>query len=264
MVGSRVTNDERCGGNYPLVGIAGGPANALLRLHTCHQRVLFMPGTKVGTISVAVVEPRGITRRGLVVTLSEFGYTVALSVATVPELMAAFAQHPDIAVVIVELEMPKPDGFVLRPWLKERWPKVGLIGFGTHPPGATTQRAMRLGMGSVFDDHDSDAELCATVKGVAAEGRYLSALLHRMSMDPAPPPIRPGKAVDLSVLAPKEMEYLRYHCAKDDPSLDTIAKRMGVEKSTARTWRQRIYKKLGVHCPQALLRLAVQAGVVRM
>ena len=231
-----------------------------------------MPARKPGPlapasagVTIAIVEPRGITRRGLVVTLTEFGYEVALSVATVPELMAAFAQHPDIAVVIVELEMPKPDGFVLLPWLKEHWPAVGTIGIGTHPPGATTQRAMRQGMGSVFDDHDSDAELCATVKGVAAEGRYLSALLHRMSMDPAPaPPIRPGRLVDLSVLSKMEMKYLRYHCAKDDPSLETIAKRMGVEKCTVRTWRHRIYKKLGVHCPQALLRLAVQAGVVRM
>ena len=120
VVYSRVTNGEHCGGNYLLVGIAGGPANALLRLHTCHQRVLYMPGTKVRPISVAVLHTDELVRVGVCTILErEADFQVVYEGERLDELSMAVEEGrvPMPRVVLLLVSPPlDPACAAMRRW----------------------------------------------------------------------------------------------------------------------------------------------------
>lgn len=225
-----------------------------------------MPARKQGPLRVAVVEPRAIPRRGLVAALQEFGFEVPVCAATGTELMAAFAHHPGIAVVILELEMPKPDGFFVLGWLKEHWPAVVTIGFGTALPDASVQRAMRLGMGCVVDDRITDAELRKAVECMAKGGHYVSAVMRCAwgGHVASPPPRRTRKAVDLGKLSPCELEYVDAQCKLPQLGVQGIADHLKKKFHTVRTLKHRAFDKLGISSTKELFVLGVKAGLVRV
>lgn len=238
-----------------------GTTPTVARTQTASAR----PARKQAALQVAVVEPRTIARRGLVSILQQFGYDVVLSVATGTELMAEFAHYPRIAVVILELEMDKPDGFFVQAWLCARWPAVRTIGFGTALSNTSVQRAMRQHMGCLVDDRITDAELHTAVDCMAAGGHHISALMRRAWGAPAvpPPARRTRKVVDLSKLSPCELAYFETQCSMPHAQLSEIAAHMKKKLNTVRTLKQRVFAKLGINSAKALLLIGMQVGLVR-
>lgn len=202
--------------------------------------------------TVAVVECLGVYRRGLVEILTEQGYaTTGMGHGT--ELVSGCKQGKVPHLAVVQLQLPEMDGFVLLGWLREHRPHVRTLAMAYRPEDALVRRAMRMGASGVFCHTASEADVLRAVHDVLTTGTHYNDLLHRQVVQPAEHMLaQPDEATD--ELSKQERRFVQVLCTLEEPTLERVAKRMQVSLNTVKTYKRRVFAKLGLRSLPALVR----------
>lgn len=209
---------------------------------------------------VLVVEDHPIFRDGLVQCLqAERDFTVVgMSDGTDlgPERIAALAAD----LVLMDIELPGPDGIELTRVLRAAHPEVRVVVLTGHADADLLFGAMQAGAVGYLLKHTAAAELVATLRRVAAgdhvltpelAGRFLAEFQRREAVRRAP---------QLALLSPREEEVLRL-LATGETNRE-IAKRLFVSEETIKSHVAAIFRKLEVSDRTSAAVLAVKAGLV--
>jgi DNA-binding NarL/FixJ family response regulator len=208
-------------------------------------------------IRILIADDHPIVRKGMLFTLEkEPGLRVIAEAADGEAALALITEHlPNIAVL--DINMPKLDGFgVAREISKRRLP-VNFIFLTLHPDEELLRAAMDLGAKGYILKDSALEEIVAGVKAVA-EGRiYLSSALTARLLQTREPVTAVAPSSDL-VTGLTATERKIVSLIAEDKSSKEIGAELSIQYRTIENHRTNICRKLGIEGPNALLRFALQ------
>ena len=157
-------------------------------------------------------------------------------------------KNTHLDVVLLDINMPKVDGFDLAETLLADFPDVRVIFLTARFDPAATSRALEVGASGFVLKDDAFDDLVRAIHQVRAGERFLSSSLDS------------GNAASLSQLSPRESEVLRL--IAQGLQNKEIADRLHISLTTVRTHRARLMEKLSIHSGPELVRFAIEHGLI--
>jgi len=208
-------------------------------------------------INIIIADDHPIVRGGLCKFIeAEPRFKVVAEASDGEEAVEKIEQfHPEI--VVLDIDMPKLDGFGVARELQKRKLDVEIIFLTIHSAEDLFNEAMDLGAKGYLLKESAISEIVSSIKAVSEGKHYLSPsissyLIRRStrSNDLA------KKKPSLDSLTPTERNILRLIAA--DKSSKEIAEELFINYRTVENHRNNICQKLDIHGHNALLKFALQ------
>lgn len=187
---------------------------------------------------------------GLILILNELeGAEVLASAGNGKELLRLMThQRPD--VVLLDLNMPVMDGFETLKEIKKRYPEVKVIVLSMHFEKYTVSRVMQDQADGYLVKNSDKGEFHAAVRRVAEGGKYYSAELMNLMMQPQ------GNAAEhkLAQLSLREVEIIKL--LAEGLSSAEIGEQLSLSPRTVDTHRNNIIQKLELRNTAELISFA--------
>jgi len=204
-------------------------------------------------IRVVIADDHPIVRKGLRMAVEEdAGLTIVAEAAdgeTALELIEKLL--PQVAVL--DIDMPKLDGFAVAREIRSRQLPVETIFLTMHAQEDLLQAAIDNGVKGYILKDSALLEIVAAVRAVAAGQPYLSSTLTARLLQRRSPQ---GAAVNEHRLTPTERRIVQLIAA--DKSSKEIGAELSIHYRTVENHRTNICRKLGLEGANALLRFALQ------
>jgi len=208
-------------------------------------------------ISIAIADDHPIFRRGLR-SLVEPEYDI---VAEAESGHAILDIAPSLAcrVVILDLAMPGAGGLAVLKELRRVRPDLPVLVLSASPEDQHAYRCIKAGASGYLTKSSAADELLDAIKRVAAGGLYVSAAIgRRLTGDALRPAMRAGARANQ--LSDREFEVLCLLVAGE--SVTAIGRRLHLSVKTISTYRRRVLTKLDMPNLAALVRYAVETGLI--
>lgn len=207
------------------------------------------------TIRVLLADDHPIFRSGLRGVLSAASGMDVIAEASDGESAAALIRdlHPDVAVL--DLEMPKANGFEVARRLQQDGGAVPLVVLTAHKSESIVNKALDVGFRGYVVKDAANAEIVECIRAVHSGGHYLSAavasfLVNRRQRTATLEQEKPG----LAGLTPTERRVLRM--IANQQSSRQIAEALDISVRTVEHHRSSICAKLDLKGVNALTRFA--------
>jgi DNA-binding NarL/FixJ family response regulator len=202
-------------------------------------------------IRILIADDHPVVRKGLRMAVEEDdGIVVAGEAGNGEAALALIAELlPQIAVL--DIDMPKMDGFAVARKIRERQLPVEIIFLTMHLQEDLLLAALEIGAKGYVLKDSALLEIVTAVRAVASGQPYLNSTLTARVMrrnTQQPPPADP--------LSPTERRIVQLIAA--DKSSKEIGLELSIHYRTVENHRTAICRKLGLEGPNALLRYALQ------
>lgn len=206
--------------------------------------------------SLLIADDHPLFRRGIADALEAAGGYNIVAEAGNGETAVEHIQFFKPAIAVVDLAMPRRDGFQVVEWAAEHAPDTRVIVMTMYKDVAYLHRAVDLGAAGFLVKDDAQDELIRCLETVADGDFYLSPAIGT----PAPPdplPADPNAPIaEIERLTPQQREVLRqlaqYKTSKE------IARHLDVSPKTVENHRFNISELLDLRGPNKLLQFAVR------
>ncbi len=208
-------------------------------------------------ISIVVADDHPIVRKGLCQVIAQDPTLNVIAEADDGEMALAQIQRLRPAIAVLDVEMPKLDGFgLVRELQKSRLP-VEVVFLTLHQEEDLFDAAMELSVKGYLLKESAASEIIHGIKAVAAGQHYVSPsltsyLLQRRQRTQSLASTLP----ELSTLTPTERSIVQK--IADYKSSKEIAEELFIHYRTVENHRTNICQKLGIHGHNALLKFALQ------
>lgn len=206
--------------------------------------------------SVLIADDHPLFRRGLRDAIEQSGRFGV--VAEVGDGEAAIDQLRRVspAVAILDLGMPRKDGFAVLAWIAAEQPATRAAIMTLHKGRAFVDRAITLGALGYLVKDDADSEVARCLDQMMQDELFVSPAVG--TDEPMPPSTAPSaeEASGVTRLTPAQRRVLR-HLA-DYRTSKEIARLLDVSPKTVENHRTNISTTLGLRGINALLRFAVR------
>jgi DNA-binding NarL/FixJ family response regulator len=164
-------------------------------------------------------------------------------------------------VAILDIAMPELNGIEAARQIQEACPKTRVIILSMHSSSEHIFQALQAGARGYLLKEAAGIEVIQAVRAVDRGGRYLSQKITDLVVEDY---LRQGEAATqdspLTRLAPREREVLQL--VAEGKSTAQIAQILPLSPKTVETYRSRLMKKLGLKDLSALIRFALQHGLM--
>ena len=168
-----------------------------------------------------------------------------------------------IDIAVVDLCMPERDGYETIQWIHDRGHATRTLAISFDASPMAARRVLLAGGHGLVGKQIRPPELFKALDDVHHLGCHMNELWrHAHAVQPRPGTPAADRAERLAQLSTKELEWFRLYIHPGQFTMRTIADRMGVCASTADTYRDRAFDKLGVDNRNAAIYFAVQVGLV--
>jgi DNA-binding NarL/FixJ family response regulator len=208
-------------------------------------------------IRVLLVDDQPIVRSGFRALLeSNPEIQVVAEAGDGQEALALIKQHqPD--VVLMDITMPKMDGFEATARITKDFPGVHVIVVSVHTNEQYVRQALDAGAAGYLMKTAVPAELEQAIRIVASGNVYLG--LRREVADHV---LRKGGETSLERLTPRQREVLRL--IAEGYSAKAIAFTLDISVKTVETHRAELMNRLNLHDIASLIRYAIETGLVSL
>lgn len=206
-------------------------------------------------ITLAYAEDHVAVRKGIISNLeADESIKVIVEGKNGEELLHNILESsvlPDIC--LIDINMPRMDGFVLLQEIKKRWPKMGCLVFTVFEFESYIIEMVRCGAnGYLLKSCDPD-ELNLAIHSIYENGYYFSETANHIAFN-----LVQNKKFKNALFADREVELLRYVCT--EMSYADIAVQMNTTFKTVDGIRERLCVKLGVNTRIGLAMASIQLG----
>jgi len=217
-------------------------------------------------IRVVIADDHPVVRKGLCMTLEEFGEEIEL-VGEAADGAAAVQLVEEVQpdVVLMDIRMPGMDGLEALERIRASSPQVAVVILTTYNEDAFLLRGLQAGAcGYLLKDCPLETLLHAV--RAAARGETLLqpemvARLLKAQAGAAASPLAATRAANKPRLTERELEILTA-IAHGERSKE-IAARLGLTRRTIETYLTAIYQKLEVDSRAAAVAVALEQGLLR-
>lgn len=208
-------------------------------------------------IRIVVADDHELIREGVKkIVRSHPDVRIAGEAADLAGTIALVRQHaPD--VVVLDINLPDCDGLAGLAELRRQVPGQRVVMLSMYAEDKYAVAALRAGAGGYVTKSMAADELVRAVRQVAAGGTYigphLAEQMARQVLEGAEAPARLG-------LTARENDIVALIGA--GLQVKQVAAELGISVSSVNTYRNRIFRKLGLHSNAALIRYALKNGLV--
>ena len=165
--------------------------------------------------------------------------------------------QPDL--VLMDIAMPGMNGLEATVLAKKQFPHIRVIVLSDNSSEEFVFRALRSGADGFILKDDPAGELYAAIESVANGGEHLSPQVTKKVILGYLQAQMGGKDL-LKSLTPRQREV--WQLIAEGKSTKEIASLLKVSVNTAKTHRQKLMEKLGVHEISGVVRYAVKLGLI--
>lgn len=207
------------------------------------------------SIRILLVDDHPIIRAGLRALLEREGFTIVGEADDgIQAIALAGEQLPDIA--LVDFDMPRMNGIVAAPRLREASPATRLVMLTMYTDRQYVIGALRAGYQGFVIKNQAVSDLVHAIRVVHAGEHYLSPGISATLVDAF---TQPQKA-NGHTLTPREQQVLRL--VAEGKSTRDAAQALRISVKTAESHRTRIMAKLEIHDTASLVRYAIREGFI--
>jgi DNA-binding NarL/FixJ family response regulator len=151
-----------------------------------------------------VVDDHSLIREAMRGVLRELrADAVVLEAASAGQATEAIGQHPDLALILLDLQLPDRDGVELLRELRERHPAISVVMLSAFSDRDTVIKALDNGALGFIPKTDSREVLLGALRLILAGGTYIPPDV--LSRGPAAPAPVPSRAPPQKRLSPAEL-----------------------------------------------------------
>lgn len=216
-----------------------------------------MPSNTSASIEILIADDHPIFRKGLREVIEEDEDLVIVGQAADGLEAFEFIQRLRPRVAVVDIEMPKKDGFSLVEAVKESRLDVSIIFLTMYKEERSFNRALDLGVrGYVLKDSAAN-EIVNAIKAVAAGQHYISPAIQTFLINRNARSARLAEQKSgIQLLTPMELRILRLIAEKKTSK--EIANDLFISHRTVDNHRNNICGKLELRGSNALLKFAIE------
>jgi two-component system response regulator NreC len=167
--------------------------------------------------------------------------------------------QPDL--ILLDLSMPSLGGLDALPMLRKLVPLARVLILTMHDDPHYLRQALKNGASGYVLKKAADAELLSAMRAVLRGEVYVHPSLTRILLEDMLPESHDDKEDAWAGLSEREQEVLEM-VALGHTSAE-IAEKLGLSAKTVETYRARGMEKLGLRTRAALVRFALQKGLIR-
>lgn len=210
-------------------------------------------------ISVFIADDHTIIREGLAQLLGRHPdlSVVGTGAEGRESLQGILALRPDVAVV--DISMPGMNGLEIADQLAAAPAPVAVVILSMHSSPEFVFRALEVGAKGYLQKESAASEIVHAIRTVHGGRRYLGTKIARMVADQVP---RPAGDNPLELLSRREREILQL--VAEGHSSARIGKTLHLSPKTIDTYRSRLTHKLGLGDIPALVKFAIQHGLISL
>ncbi len=207
-------------------------------------------------IKLIIADDHDLFRNGLVELLKKHNdIKIVKSVADGAELLEVMQQKLDADIVLLDLTMPKVDGFEVLKELKNLEAKIKPIVISMHSAGNYIAKCAKMGAYGYLLKNTDEAELIFAIRTVYKGKKYFSAEISEKMIN-----FMSAQSVSNDVLSNKEAEVLGL--ISKGFTTKEIAAKLFVSTRTIETHRNSILKKLEVKNTAELIKKATEINLI--
>ena len=214
------------------------------------------------SVRVLVADNHGILRGGLRALINlQPDMEVVGEAANGPDAeIGVKATRPD--VVLMDISMPNGEGFAAIAAIKRVRPKTRIIVLTVHDELGYLRAAGKAGADAYVVKSAVDTELLAAIRAVAQGRTVMDASIGMDLAQSSRPanPADPERAREIARLTSRELEVMRR--VAEGFTNAQIAEELRLGVKSVETYRSRVMEKLRLASRSALVRLALDCGVL--
>ncbi len=199
---------------------------------------------------VLLVDDFAVVREGLKNLLSrEPGIEVVAETGNGGEVLRLTEKH-NVGLIILDINLPGMSGIDVLQEIRKHFPKVAVLVLSMHADKNYAVRALKLGASAYLRKDIAPEELLRAIRRVLSGGKYITPELAEYLADF----LAEGELTESrhNILSNREFEVM---CKlASGHTLSSLAREMSISVSTATTYKNRIYRKMGFASSSDLLR----------
>jgi len=164
-------------------------------------------------------------------------------------------------LVILDLNMPKMDGFETANWINKNHPKIKILVLTMYDSEVTLIRLLQAGARGFLKKDAHPHELSFAIKNVMENGYYYSSHTSNQLANLFANKPNQKETLERAMLNEREIEFLKM--SSTEMTYKEIAQAMGMNPRTLENYRESIFNKLNIRSRVGLALYAVKHGIVR-
>ena len=206
-------------------------------------------------IRILIADDHPVVRKGLRMAIEEDTGLTIVAEAADGEAALTLIQELLPQIIVLDIDMPKLDGFGVAREIAKRQLPVATIFLTMHTGEDPFRAAMDLRAKGYILKDSAMLEIVAAIRAVAAGQPYLSSALTARLLQSRPPAAASSDAPE-SWLTPTERRIVQLIAS--DKSSKEIGAELAIHYRTVENHRTAICRKLGLEGANALLRFALR------
>lgn len=210
--------------------------------------------------TVALADDHTLLRNGLANLINTFeGFEVIFQAGNGQELVDAISANNIPEIVLMDINMPKMDGYETTQWLKKNHPSIKVLALSMYDNETAIIRMMRSGAKGYILKDTEPSELKTALHSLLTKGYHYSELVtgHLInSLNKIDGDTESQTAFNLN---DREIEFLKHCCS--EMSYKEIADAMGVSPRTVDNYRDSLFQRLNIKSRVGLVLFAIKHGI---
>lgn len=169
---------------------------------------------------------------------------------------------PDVA--LLDINMPKMDGYETALWLKDNFPEVKVLALSMYDDDGAIIRMLKNGAKGYVLKDSNIADVKTAIESVLSKGYYYSELVTGKliySINHLDEPDH-SSIKEILKLNSREIEFLKLACT--EMSYKEIAEKMFLSPRTIEGYRDSLFEKLNLKSRVGLVLFAIKNGIVKI
>lgn len=209
-------------------------------------------------ILIAIIDDHTLFRQGISsILLENDEIRIVFDASNGNEMKEKIATHPIPHVILMDITMPKLNGYEATRWLKQHYPSVKVLALSMFEEDEPIIKMLKCGAGGYILKESTAAELVFAIKTIAAHDYFLNNQVSGKLIRSIQGDVKTPNAVnDLSA---NEVKFLALCCSEF--TYKEIATKMCLSVHTIDNYRDALFQKLDLKSRTGLVLFALKNNI---